>query len=154
MVIAPLSSNDRIKPGNNSLRKLVIFAYSGAVLSVLVLSVVGMRPDAAECAEASTGELVEVAYLVLGELASRPEPDLSVLGVGFTLMDQAEELYAALDLGHTAFAGLVRAVDKAKVVRGRRFSSVKTWLKQACGMRSGQVEAAVVTGRQLERLPL
>src|SRR5690242_2301636 len=102
-----------------------------------------MRADAAEYAEASTGELVEAAYLVLGELASRPEPDLSVLGTAFTLMDRAEELQAALDLGHTAFAVLVRAVDKAKVVRDRRFSSVKAWLKQACGMRTGQAEAAV-----------
>src|SRR4051794_17158160 len=113
-----------------------------------------MGPDAAGYAEASTGDLVEVAYLVLGELASRSEPDLFVPGMGFALMDQAEELCAALDLGHTAFAGLVRAVDKAKVVRDRKFSSVKTWLKQACGMRSGQAEGAVVTGRQLERLPL
>src|SRR3954468_24148910 len=113
-----------------------------------------MRPDAARYAEASTGELVEVAYLVLGELASRSEPDLSVLGSGLALMDQAEELHAALDFGNTAFAGLVRAVEKAKVVRDRKFSSVKTWLKQACGMRTGQVEGAVVTGRQLERLPV
>src|SRR4051812_26771011 len=120
---------------NNSLRKLVIFAYSGAVLSVPVLKIVGMRPGAVQYAKASTEELVEAAYLVLGELASRPAPDPSVLGTGFTLMDQAEELHAALDFGHTAFAGLVRAVDQARVVRGRRFSSVKTWLKQACGMR-------------------
>jgi hypothetical protein len=113
-----------------------------------------MRPSSADVAEASTEELVEVAHLVLGELASRPGPDLVVLGIGLAVMDQVEGLQAALDLGNTAFACLARAVEKSKVVRVRRFASVKSWLKTACGMRTGRVEEIVVTGRQLERLPL
>src|SRR4051812_5529117 len=113
-----------------------------------------MRPSGADVAEASTEELVEVAFLVLGELAARPAPDLAVLGSGLTVMDQVEGLQAALDLGSTALACLVRAVEKAKVVRLCKFASVKSWLKTACGMRTGRVEEVVVTGRQLERLPL
>jgi hypothetical protein len=113
-----------------------------------------MRPSSADVAEASTDELVEVASLVLGELAARPGPDLSAPGTGLALMHRAEDLHAALDLGSTVFACWVRAVDKAKVVRGQRFSSVKAWLKTACGMRTGRVEETVVTGTQLERLPL
>jgi hypothetical protein len=113
-----------------------------------------MRPSSADVAEASTDELVEVAYRVLGELACRPVPDLVVLGSGLAVMDQVEGLQAALDLGNTAVACLVRAVEKSKVVRIRKFASVKSWLKTACGMRTGRVEEIVVTGRQLERLPL
>jgi hypothetical protein len=99
-------------------------------MSVVLLSVRGVRQIAAEVSGASPAELVEVVAACASELASRPVPESAV-----ACMELAERLGRAIDVGEAALAGLVRRVDCSGEAQRSGYSCMSAWLRDRLGHR-------------------
>ncbi|MQA85550.1 MAG: DUF222 domain-containing protein [Streptosporangiales bacterium] len=85
---------------------------------------------------------------IADRLAEGPAPIVAAAA-----MEQAEELYAAIDRLEAAAAARVRAVDAAGQARAEGYTSTVAWLRESCAMRGSRAAERVLVARQLRRLP-
>ncbi|GAA2584450.1 DUF222 domain-containing protein [Actinomadura fulvescens] len=106
-----------------------------------------MRSIVAGLESASTGELVEAAAAIVGELARRSAPES-----GAACMELAEKLGAVVDQAEFALAGLIAVVDRTGEMKHWGLPSAQAWLRCRLGMRDGRAKERLALARQLPRL--